>query len=140
MAKTFLLEVVTPDRKVFSEQVEFFSIRGAAGELGVLPGHIPLFTTISPGLLHYKLAGGKEGVITAMGGFLNVQPDKATVLADAAERGEDIDELRARAAKERAEAQASRENESQAELALQRAILRIKAFEFVNSTMAVKRR
>ena len=140
MAKTFLLEVVTPDRKVFSEEVEFFSIRGAAGELGVLAGHIPLFTTVAPGLLHYKQPGGKEGVITAMGGFLNVTPTKATVLADAAERGEDIDQLRAQAAKERAEAEKSRENDGLAEMALQRAILRIKAYEFMNSTMAAKRR
>jgi F-type H+-transporting ATPase subunit epsilon len=140
MAKTFLLEVVTPDRKVFSEQVEFFSIRGAAGELGVLAGHIPLFTTIAPGLLHYKLPGGQEGVITAMGGFLNVQPDKATVLADAAERGEEIDQLRAQKAKEKAEMEMSRQNDSQQDLALQRAILRIKAYEFVNSTSAVRRR
>lgn len=140
MAKTFLLEVVTPDRKVFSEQVEFFSIRGAAGELGVLPGHIPLFTTIAPGLLHYKLAGGKEGVLTAMGGFLNVTPEKATVLADAAERGEEIDQLRAQAAKDRAEMARSRDNDVQQDVALQRAILRIKAYEFVNSTSAVKRR
>ena len=140
MAKTFTLEVVTPDRQVFAEPIEFFSIRGAAGELGILPGHIPLFTTLAPGLLTYKLEGGKEGVLTVMGGFLNVSPDKATVLADAAERGEEIDELRARAAKEKAEMQLSKQHEHQLDLALQRAILRIKAYEFVNSTSAVKRR
>jgi F-type H+-transporting ATPase subunit epsilon len=129
MARTFTLEVVTPDRRVFSEPVAFFSVRGAAGELGVLPGHIPLFTTLSPGLLHFKRENGEQGVITVMGGFLNVQPDRATVLAEIAERGEDLDEVRARAAKERAEAQLSRQHDVMSELALQRAILRLRAFE-----------
>lgn len=132
MAKTILLEVVTPDRMVFSEEVEFFSLRGAGGELGVLPGHIPLFTSLPIGLLHYKKAG-TEGTVTVMGGFLNVQPDKATVLADAAERSEDIDAARARQAKERAEMASSKVNEAAAEVALQRALLRLKAVDLVGS-------
>lgn len=130
MANTILLEVVTPDRLVFSEPVEFFSLRGGGGELGILPGHIPLFTTVAPGLLHYKV-NGQERVVTVMGGFLNVQPDRATVLADAAERGEEIDAARAKLAKEKAEALISKDNEASAAAALERAILRIKAVDLV---------
>ena len=130
MANTIQLEVVTPDRQVFNLPVDFFSLRGMAGELGVLPGHIPLFTGVEPCLLHYKIEG-KDGVITVMGGFLDVQPTKATVLADAAERGEEIDEIRARQAKERAEIRVSKENEVGAEVYLQRALLRLRAVELV---------
>ena len=130
MANTIRLEVVTPDRQVLSEDVEFFSVRGQGGELGILPGHVPLFTGLNVGLLHYK-QGGTEKVVTIMGGFLNVQPDQATVLADAAERGEEIDAARARLAKEQAEARLSRENEVHAEAALQRALLRLKAIDMV---------
>ncbi|MDB5098685.1 MAG: atpC [Cyanobacteria bacterium RYN_339] len=129
MANTIELEVVTPDRQVFSEQVEFFSLRGLGGELGVLPGHIPLFTGVQPGVLKYKRDGGGEGWITVMGGFLDVQPKKATVLADAAERGEEIDALRAQQAKERAEIRISRENQVDAEVDLKRALIRLKAVE-----------
>jgi F-type H+-transporting ATPase subunit epsilon len=133
MANTIQLEVVTPDRQVFNEAVEFFSLKGMAGELGVLPGHIPLFTGVEPCLLHYKTEGGHAGIMTVMGGFLDVQPSKATVLADAAERGEEIDELRARQAKERAEMRAAKENQVDAEAMLQRALLRLKAVEMVGS-------
>ena len=82
MANTILLEVVAPDRLVFSEPVEFFSVRGGGGELGVLPGHIPLLTSLEPGLLHYK-QNGQDHVLTVMGGFLNVQPDRAGPVGDA---------------------------------------------------------
>ena len=132
MARTIKLEVVTPDRLVFSEDVDFFSLRGRGGELGILPGHIPLFTALDAGLLHYK-RGGEDHVITVMGGFLNVQPDKATVLADAAERGEEIDAARAKQAKEKAEMQLSKVGEVQAEVALQRALLRLKAVDLVGN-------
>lgn len=132
MANTIQLEVVTPDRQVFSEPVEFFSLRGLGGELGVLPGHVPLFTGIKPCILHYRREG-VEGVITVMGGFLDVQPTKAIVLADAAERGEEIDELRAKQAKERAEMKISRENQVEAEVELQRALIRLKAVEMLGS-------
>jgi F-type H+-transporting ATPase subunit epsilon len=135
MANTILLEVVTPDRLVFSEPVEFFSVRGGGGELGVLPGHIPLFTTVAPGLLHYKV-NGVEHIVTVLGGFLNVQPDKATVLADAAERGEEIDAARAKLAKERAEAQLSKVNEAVAQSALERALVRLRAVELVGRASA----
>jgi F-type H+-transporting ATPase subunit epsilon len=80
-------------------------------------------------VLKYKRDGGGEGVISVMGGFLDVQPKKATVLADAAERGEEIDTLRAQQAKERAEIRISRENQVDAEVDLKRALIRLKAVE-----------
>lgn len=132
MANTILLEVVAPDRRVFSEPVEFFSVRGGDGELGVLPGHIPLLTSLEPGLLHYK-QNGKDYVLTVMGGFLNIQPDKATVLAEAAERGEEIDAARAKLAKERAEMDISKQTQLGAEAALRRALLRLRAVELLGS-------
>lgn len=133
MANTIQLEVVTPDRQVFSQPVEFFSLRGLGGELGVLPGHVPLFTGVQPCILHYKHEGGQEGVMTVMGGFLDIQPSKAIVLADAAERGEEIDEMRARQAKERAEILAAKENQAEAQVALMRALLRLRAVELLGS-------
>ena len=132
MANSITLEVVTPYRQVFKEQVEFFSLRGMGGELGVLPGHIPLFTGVEPCILHYKQEG-KEGVITVMGGFLDVQPNKAIVLASSGERGDEIDVLRAKEAKERAEIQISKENQLEAEVSLQRALLRLKAVDMLGS-------
>lgn len=133
MANTIQLEVVTPDRLVLSEPVTFCSLRGLAGELGVLPGHIPLFTALDPGLLHYRTQAGENKVITVMGGFLNVQPTKATVLADAAERAEDIDAARAKLAKERAEQQTSLVNGAAEQAALDRAIVRLKAVETLHA-------
>ncbi|MEB3197946.1 MAG: F0F1 ATP synthase subunit epsilon [Candidatus Sericytochromatia bacterium] len=136
MTRTFELQVVTPERRVFSEQVSFVSLRGAQGELGILPGHIPLCTTLAPGLLQYTLEDGRQGVLTVMGGFLNVQPDGATVLADVAERAEELDEHRARKAKERAEQHLSEQQDALAEASLQRALVRLRAFEVLGTAAA----
>jgi len=126
MAHTIALEVVAPDRLVFSGLVDRFWLSGVDGDLGVLPGHAPLLTSLKPGLLHYRVSG-EDRVMTVMGGFLNVQARKATVLTDAAELGEEIDELRAQQAKGRAEAALSKFNETSSEIALQKAIVRLKA-------------
>jgi F-type H+-transporting ATPase subunit epsilon len=126
MAHTIALEVVAPDRLVFSDLVERFWLSGVSGDLGVLPGHAPLLATLKPGLLHYRVAG-EERVMTVMGGFLNVQAQKATVLTEAAELGEEIDALRAQQARERAEAALSKFNEASSEIALQKALVRLKA-------------
>lgn len=134
MTKTIALKVVTPERCVFDEAVTFFSLRGVAGELGILPEHIPLCSTLAPGVLHYRCADGRSGVLTVLGGFLNVQPDRATVLAEASERAEDIDAARAKAAKSRAEGRLTEQRDLEAELALERALVRIKAFDAVAAT------
>lgn len=131
MAKTLTLTVVTPERRVFSEPVEFFSLKGADGELGILPEHAPLFTTLAPGVLHYKQAGRDE-ILTVMGGFLSVQPDGATVLTEAAEKGGEIDEARARLAKERAEMALAQQHEVHASASLSRALVRLRAVELVH--------
>ena len=136
MANTILLEVVTPDRRVFSEPVEFFSVRGQGGELGILPGHIPLFTGLNVGLLHYKKEG-RDGVIAVMGGFLNVQPTHATVLADAAELAEDIDAARAKIAREKAQANLSDMNGAAAQAALDRATVRLRAVDLVGNKVTM---
>ncbi|MEB3285558.1 MAG: ATP synthase F1 subunit epsilon [Candidatus Sericytochromatia bacterium] len=134
MTKTIALRVVTPERSVFEESVAFFSLRGEAGELGILPEHIPLCANLSRGVLSYRLPDGRSGSLTVMGGILNVQPDRATVLAEAAERAEEIDVARARAAKARAESRMADQRDRADELALERALVRIEAFDAVASS------
>jgi F-type H+-transporting ATPase subunit epsilon len=125
---TLRLEIVTPERKVYEEDVEMVSVKGVAGELGILPNHIPLVTPLRIAPVRVKRAG-REEKIAVHGGFMEVRKDKVVILAEAAERGSDIDVLRARQAKERAEARlaAKRENIDfkRAQLALQRALTRL---------------
>ncbi|MNC22782.1 ATP synthase epsilon chain [compost metagenome] len=128
---TFLLEIVTPERLVFSKQVNSLTVRGANGELGILPGHIPLVTPLQVAPLTVK-ADGVTTTIAAHGGFVEVHKDKVTVLAESAELPKDIDVERAEASKERAQRRLqsrSKQDEidhRRAELALQRAVTRIK--------------
>lgn len=124
----YTLEILTPDRVVFREEVDFAQVRGKDGELGVLPGHMPLFTSLAEDLLIAR-HGGTEEVITLMGGFMEVRPDRVTVLASAAERATEIDEMRARQAAERARLQVDRERTAEAVGALDRALVRIRAVE-----------
>ncbi len=96
------LEIVTAERVVYSaEDVDMVVAPGVMGELGILPRHAPLLTTLKPGVLRVK-HGGQEEELAVSGGFLQVMPDKVTVLADAAERAEEIDEARAEEARQRA--------------------------------------
>ncbi|WP_411343995.1 F0F1 ATP synthase subunit epsilon [Paenibacillus sp. WLX1005] len=128
---TFLLEIVTPERLVFSEQVDRLIATGVEGELGILAGHIPTVTPLKVAPLTFQ-AGGKRSTFAIQGGFLEVRPDKVVVLAESAERANDIDVERARAAKERAERRLGNRSSQdhvdfrRAELALQRAMNRIK--------------
>lgn len=78
-------------------------VPGVAGELGILPNHAPLLTNIKPGVIKLNLPDGKEDFIYVSGGILEVQPDKVTVLADVAERGDALDEARAEEARLAAE-------------------------------------
>ncbi|WP_019635575.1 F0F1 ATP synthase subunit epsilon [Paenibacillus fonticola] len=127
---TFLLEIVTPDHVVFSEQIDSLTVRGVEGELGILPHHIPLVTPLQVAPIVAK-SGGTETTIAVHGGFVEVQKDKVIVLAESAELPEAIDVDRAVAARERAERRLSagknqdRIDHRRAELALQRAITRI---------------
>jgi len=128
---TFLLEIVTPDRVVYSEQVNSVTVRGVEGELGILPGHIPFVTPLQIAPVYVKI-GNERTPFAVQGGFVEVRKDKVVILAESAERASEIDRERAEAAKERAQARLNakgRQDEidhRRAELALQRAMNRIK--------------
>lgn len=95
---TFPLELVTPERLLFSEEVQAIRAPGVEGSLGVLAGHAPLLTELMTGLIKVTLADGSEAFIATSGGFLQVNKDKVIILADTAELSEEIDVERAKAA------------------------------------------
>lgn len=95
---TFPLELVTPERLLFSEEVQAIRAPGVDGSLGVLAGHAPLLTELVTGLIKVTLADGSEAHIATSGGFLQVNKEKVIILADTAELSEEIDVERARAA------------------------------------------
>jgi F-type H+-transporting ATPase subunit epsilon len=99
---TTRLEIVTAERVVFSEDVDVVIAPGIEGQLGVLPHHAPLMTALEPGELLVR-RGGEEFYLAITGGFVEVRPDRIIILADAAERAEEIDVARAEEAKRRAE-------------------------------------
>jgi F-type H+-transporting ATPase subunit epsilon len=102
MADTFTLEVVTPARQVVNEAVNEAQIPVLGGYIGVLPGHTPLMAEMGIGELSYQV-GNREFFCTAIGGFVEVLADRVIVLADAAERAEEINVARAEAALGRAQ-------------------------------------
>lgn len=102
MAMTVMLDVVSAEEKIFSGLVESIQVTGSEGELGILPGHIPLLTGIKPGMLRIVKQFGEEHLIYVAGGVLEVQPHTITVLADVAVRAEDLDEQAALAAQKSA--------------------------------------
>ncbi len=127
--QTIQVSVVTPDGKVYDGDVEMVSVRTIEGELGILPRHIPLVAPLAIGAARLKKGNDVEKIAVS-GGFIEVRPDKVTILAEAAELASQIDVERAMRAKERAEKrlqQANKENIDivRAELALKRAINRI---------------
>ena len=135
MAKLHL-EVVSPEKVVWDADVDSFVIRAADGDVGVLPGHAPLFTSLQEGVMRVRVAG-EEQVLVVMGGFLQVDRDKATVLTEAAELAADIDAMRAKQAQARAEArlteQTANMDMARAEASLKRAILRLRATELLRT-------
>jgi F-type H+-transporting ATPase subunit epsilon len=102
MADRLRLELATPTRQVVSETADEVVMPGADGYFGVLPGHAPLLALLRPGEVWFR-AGRTERYVAVSGGFAEVGPGHVTVLADTAERPEEIDVTRARAARERAE-------------------------------------
>lgn len=123
MADTIQLEIVTPERLVVNEAVEYIEIPGKTGYLGVLPGHAPLISELAAGELTYRMGNQTKRVAVAWG-FAEVLQTKVTILAETAEKAEEIDIARAEAAKKKAEAElqkAGPEGNAQAEAALQRA-------------------
>ena len=100
---TVQLDVVSAEERIFSGLVESIQVTGSEGELGILPGHIPLLTGIKPGMVRIVKQFGEEHLIYVAGGVLEVQPHTVTVLADVAIRAEDLDEQAALAAQKKAE-------------------------------------
>ena len=96
------LEIVTAERVVYSEEIDFLVAPGSDGELGVLPRHAPLLTTLDPGEIRVTV-GGEETYMFVSGGFLEVLGNRVTILANAAEQADEIDEERAEIALQRAQ-------------------------------------
>src|ERR671925_2171455 len=96
------LEIVTPDRLAYSDQVDAVTVPGSDGELGILPHHAPLISTLGVGELVIR-KGGAEEAFAIVGGFLQVRPDKVVVMAETADMASEIDIQRAQAAREEAE-------------------------------------
>lgn len=129
MADTFTLEVVTPLRRVVHETVNEAQIPVKGGYIGVLPGHTPLLAEMGIGELSYRVSG-RTFSCTAMGGFVEVLSGRVIVLADAAERAEEINVARAEAARDRAQKRMATTNDpnvdwKRAEESLQRAQVRL---------------
>jgi len=129
MTDTFQLEIVTPEKIVVRDTAEEMQIPGKNGYLGILPGHAPLVTELAVGEISYRNGGSTHHLAVAWG-FAEVLPDKVTVLAEIAERAEDIDVQRAQEAKRRAEEQFGKgkteDDFTHAEDALKRAETRLK--------------
>jgi len=100
---TIHVDVVSAEESIFSGEAKFVALPGEAGELGILPGHIPLITRIKPGAVRIEKADGGEEFVFVAGGILEVQPDAITVLSDTAIRGKDLDEAKATDARKQAE-------------------------------------
>ncbi|MED3947957.1 F0F1 ATP synthase subunit epsilon [Priestia aryabhattai] len=126
--KTIHVSVVTPDGPVYESEVKMVSTRAQSGELGILHGHIPMVAPLQIGAVRLKKASSTE-LVAVSGGFLEVRPDKVTILAQAAETAEAIDVARAEEAKKRAEMRLDSKQDDvdvkRAEIALKRAVNRL---------------
>src|SRR2546426_5199179 len=127
------LEVITPERKVYEDDVDMVIAPGSEGYLGILPRHAPLLTALGPGEFRVK-KGGVEEVLAVFGGFMDVRADRVVVLTEAAEPAEEIDAQRAQEARDRAQqalqaGPMSAAEEARARASLQRALVRIRVSE-----------
>lgn len=121
-AKKLKLDIVTAERNVYSDEVDMVTAPGIEGELGILPRHAPLMTALRPGELRIRKGDDIE-YFAIGGGFMEVRPDRVIVLADSAERADEIDIERAEAARRRAE-QMLKEGAPESDIAAIRAALR----------------
>jgi F-type H+-transporting ATPase subunit epsilon len=137
---TFQVEIVTPERKVVDDRATEMQIPGKSGYLGILPGHAPLITELAVGEIGYKDEKGAIKRLAVAWGFAEVLPTKVTILAEVAEKAEEIDVARAQKAKDAAEAALKSpkpDTDTQAaESELQRAQTRISVAEKLNGQMA----
>ncbi|HVD30282.1 MAG TPA: F0F1 ATP synthase subunit epsilon [Methylomirabilota bacterium] len=127
------LEVITPERKVYEDDVDMVVAPASEGYVGILPHHVPLFTTLGPGEFKVK-KGGVEEILAVFGGFMDVRSDRVVVLTDAAEHADEIDATQAQQARERAQqvlaaGPASAADEQRARAELQRALVRLRVSE-----------
>jgi len=139
MPITTHLDIVSAEKAIFSGIVEMVVATGAQGEIGIIPGHAPLLTSLKPGEIRFKQPGGQDEIYYVSGGMLEVQPYVVTVLADIAERADHLDEAAALQAKARAEeAIANRQDEVDYTLALSelsRAVAHIRAIQKIRQTL-----
>jgi len=132
MAENIRLEVVTPDKEVVNDMAQIVMAPGSLGEFGVLSGHTPFMTSLNTGAIHYRDQNGKDQYVFVSGGFAEALPDKVTVLAESAEKMEDIDPERAKKAMERAEKRLAQDRAKEqvdiarAKAAVERAVVRIR--------------
>ena len=113
------LEIITAERVVYSDDVDLLVAPGMEGELGILPHHAPLMTIIAPGEITVRKEGEEDAYLAISGGFLEVMANHVTILADTAERSDEIDEARVREALRRAEERLSMRT---SDMDLQRAV------------------
>jgi F-type H+-transporting ATPase subunit epsilon len=134
------LEIVTPDQSLVTKTVDSVQVPGSEGYFGVLPGHTPLLATLAIGELWYR-QGNQRFHLAIAGGFAEVLPDRVTILAQIAERAEDIDVSRAQRAKQRAEEALARSAEpvevERAQTSLLKAMVRLQVAALVGSSMGV---
>ena len=129
MAEKIQLEVVTPERRVLAEPVDMVTVPGWGGELGILPGHTPLISQLQTGVLTYT-QDGKSVSLHVSGGFVEVRDDHVSVLAEVAERPDEIDAARAKLSRDRLEKQlnswsGSEEDFEVARAKLERSVVRL---------------
>ena len=140
---TFNLTIVSAERKIFEGEVKQIQATGVEGELGILPGHTPLLTAIKPGIVKFILQDGNEEVIYVSGGFLEVQPNIVTVLADVAIRGSELDADRIREAKRKAEenivSHASDVDHDLLVVKLSKELAKLRAYELTEKLLKTRR-
>lgn len=134
MAKTLTIDIVTPERRALSQEVEEVVLPGAEGSFGVLPEHEPLVAALRPGMLKI-MAGGAETVYAIGGGYAEITRTKVIVLADTADRADEIDIVAAQQAHSRALAQLKQgvkgAEMDQAEVSLKKALAQLQVAEFM---------
>jgi len=136
MSREIHLDIVTPSGPIFSEVVEFVSVMGPEGSIGILPGHVPVFMLIDVGFIEYQ-KNGQRDFITTMGGILEFHHNHATLLTESAEKAGDIDEMRAKQSIDKANARLSERagvevaEKADSLAALQRARTRLRVVEML---------
>src|SRR5665647_931885 len=128
---TFMLEIVTPEELLFKDEVQFVVVPEVNGELGVLRNHAPMIAALNTGIVRYTDTSGAIKKVAISGGFMEVMSNEVRILAETAERGSQIDVMRAKASRDRAEKRLSehdgRINMVRAQMSLTRATARLKA-------------